>query len=61
MVDFNPQGNATSGVGLEKGYEEKTVYELLVGDCTMGGMSVQEVQGKSGYFAIRCKFGWCRD
>lgn len=44
LVDFDPQGNATSGVGLEKGYEEKTVYELLVGDCTMEECLVQEVQ-----------------
>ena len=44
LVDFDPQGNATSGVGLEKGYEEKTVYELLVGDCTMEECLVQNVQ-----------------
>ena len=44
LVDFDPQGNATSGVGLEKGYEEKTVYELLVGDCTMEECLVQGVQ-----------------
>ena len=26
-VDFDPQGNATSGLGFEKGYMDKTVYE----------------------------------
>ena len=25
-VDFDPQGNATSGLGFEKGYMDKTVY-----------------------------------
>lgn len=44
LVDFDPQGNATSGVGLEKGYEETTVYELLVGECTLEECLVQEVQ-----------------
>ena len=32
-VDFDPQGNATSGLGFEKGYMNKTVYELLMGEC----------------------------
>ena len=34
-VDFDPQGNTTSGLGLEKGAIENTVYELLMGDCTV--------------------------
>lgn len=33
LVDCDPQGNATSGVGLEKGYIEKTVYEMMIGEC----------------------------
>ena len=32
-VDFDPQGNETSGLGLEKENLELTVYELLIGDC----------------------------
>lgn len=44
LVDFDPQGNATSGVGLEKGYMNKTVYELLVGECQIEDCLVQEVQ-----------------
>lgn len=32
-VDFDPQGNTTSGLGLEKGNIDDTVYELLMGDC----------------------------
>ena len=32
-VDFDPQGNATSGLGIEKGEIDKTVYDLLVGEC----------------------------
>ena len=30
-VDFDPQGNATSGLGFEKEEMDKTVYELLLG------------------------------
>ncbi len=30
MVDMDPQGNATSGVGIEKGEIENCVYEMLV-------------------------------
>lgn len=30
MVDMDPQGNATSGVGIEKAAIEECVYELLV-------------------------------
>ena len=37
-VDFDPQGNATSGLGFEKGYMDKTVYELLVGECTRSAL-----------------------
>lgn len=32
-VDFDPQGNTTSGLGLEKGSIDDTVYELLMGEC----------------------------
>ncbi len=32
-VDFDPQGNATSGLGIEKRGMTDTVYELISGDC----------------------------
>lgn len=34
-IDFDPQGNATSGLGLEKGQIEDTVYEMMLGDCSL--------------------------
>lgn len=43
-VDFDPQGNATSGLGFEKGNMEKTVYELLLGESSMEECIVKEVQ-----------------
>lgn len=43
-VDFDPQGNATSGLGFEKGYMDKTVYELLIGECSVGECIIRDVQ-----------------
>ena len=31
LVDFDPQGNATSGVGLDKTALERTVYDVVIG------------------------------
>lgn len=33
LVDIDPQGNATSGVGVDKRSVEKSTYELLVGEA----------------------------
>lgn len=38
LIDIDPQGNSTSGLGIDKDSQEKTVYELLIGQC-----SVEEV------------------
>ncbi len=35
LVDMDPQGNATSGLGIEKNNLEHTCYDLLMGDCTV--------------------------
>ncbi|MDO4491949.1 MAG: AAA family ATPase [Lachnospiraceae bacterium] len=32
-IDMDPQGNTTSGLGVEKNEVENTIYELLLGDC----------------------------
>lgn len=32
IIDLDPQGNATSGVGVEKNLDQKTVYDLIIGD-----------------------------
>ncbi len=34
-IDIDPQGNTTSGLGVDKGNIENTVYELLIGECTI--------------------------
>lgn len=43
-IDFDPQGNATSGLGLEKGEMEDTVYEMMLGDCGFEDCLQRDVQ-----------------
>lgn len=35
VIDIDPQGNATSGLGVEKDDVEATVYELMLGQASM--------------------------
>lgn len=34
-VDMDPQGNTTSGLGIDKTEHEHTVYELMLGECSI--------------------------
>ncbi|MFV0465807.1 MAG: ParA family protein [Lachnospiraceae bacterium] len=34
-IDIDPQGNTSSGLGIEKNAVENTVYELMLGECTI--------------------------
>ena len=43
-VDFDPQGNTTSGLGLEKEDVENTVYELMMGECGLEQCIVPSIQ-----------------
>lgn len=44
IIDFDPQGNATSGFGIEKQDVEKTVYELLVEECGIQECLIKDIQ-----------------
>ena len=35
LVDIDPQGNASSGVGINKNELENTVYEMIIEECTL--------------------------
>ena len=43
-VDFDPQGNETSGLGMEKDDIEKTIYDMLVGECDIEDCLITNVQ-----------------
>ncbi len=43
VIDIDSQGNATSGFGLDKNEQENTVYDLLLGDATVGECIVKNV------------------
>ena len=32
VIDMDPQGNTTSGMGVDKNEEENTIYELMLGE-----------------------------
>jgi len=34
IIDLDPQGNATTGFGLSNASDEKTIYDVLNGNCT---------------------------
>lgn len=42
-IDMDPQGNTTSGLGIDKNNLEKTVYELILGECTVEECRIQNV------------------
>lgn len=35
VIDTDPQGNTTSGFGINKNDLENTIYELILGDCSI--------------------------
>ncbi len=35
LIDMDPQANATTGVGIETGSYEKSVYDVLIGESTI--------------------------
>ncbi len=43
LIDGDPQGNATSGVGLQKEQIKSTVYEVIIGDASIADATVEKV------------------
>ena len=35
VIDMDPQGNTTSGFGIDKNNLENTIYELILGECSI--------------------------
>lgn len=43
VIDTDPQGNTTSGLGIDKNIVEYTIYELMLGDCSIRDCIISEV------------------
>ncbi len=43
VVDVDPQGNTTSGLGVDKNNVENTIYELMLGECTVDEAIIKNV------------------
>lgn len=42
-VDMDPQGNMTSGLGVDKGSVENTIYNLIIGEAKMEEVLIKNV------------------
>ena len=43
VIDMDPQGNSSSGFGIEKNEIENTVYELMLGECSVKECIIPDV------------------
>ena len=43
LIDTDPQGNATSGFGIEKNEIENTIYELILEECSIQDCIIKDV------------------
>ena len=43
LIDSDPQGNATSGFGVDKNNLDNTIYELILGECSIQNCIIKEV------------------
>ena len=43
LIDIDPQGNATSGVGVDKNQLDNTVYEMIIGECELEDCILKDV------------------
>ena len=43
VIDTDPQGNTTSGFGVEKNELDNTIYELILGECSIRDCIIKNV------------------
>lgn len=43
VIDIDPQGNTTSGFGVDKNELDNTVYELILGECSIQECIIKDV------------------
>ncbi|MBI4228206.1 MAG: ParA family protein [Deltaproteobacteria bacterium] len=53
FIDFDPQGNATSGVGIDKERVEKSIYNAIIGEVSIRETILElELQILKGYLSV---------
>jgi chromosome partitioning protein len=45
LIDLDPQGNATTGAGIDKRALDKTVYQVLLGELSISDVRVRSQSG----------------
>ena len=43
LVDMDPQGNTTSGLGIDKNSLEKTIYEVIGGELEIKEVIIEDL------------------
>lgn len=43
VIDMDPQGNTTSGFGVDKNDLDETIYELILGECAIQDCVIKDV------------------
>ena len=43
IIDIDPQGNTSSGFGVDKNHLENTIYQVMLDDCTINEAIVHNV------------------
>lgn len=46
LIDLDPQGNATSGFGIDKNSVKQTSYEMMIGEASMNECIIKKVYKK---------------
>lgn len=50
VIDMDPQGNASTGLGVSLDQRQRTIYDVLLGDATVGSAVVET--GTQGVFLV---------
>ncbi len=56
IIDADAQGNATSGVGIQKGAVDSDIYDVLVNEAPMAGAIMPRRTATSA--SCRRRFNW---
>ena len=43
VIDMDPQGNTTSGYGIDKNQLSNTIYEMIIGECELEECLIKDI------------------